>query len=78
MGSDYLFAMPSLWSGMARVMDLSGSSDSYNRSSDGKSADAKAIEIDWQLVGQDMYVAIEDFEESDEAPQESEPETACR
>ncbi len=75
MGSDYLFAMPSLWSGVARVMDLSGSCDSYNSSPDGKAADAEALEIDWQLVGQDMYVAIEDFEESDEAPQESEFET---
>ena len=58
--SDFLFAQPSLASGIARNLDLWGDFDDYNRSDTPSEADAKAIAADWLVVGQDMYDAIEE------------------
>jgi hypothetical protein len=57
--SDFLFAQPSLASGAARVLDLWGHFDDYNRSETPAEADAKAIAADWLLVGQDIIDSIE-------------------
>ena len=54
MRTDYLFAMPSTWSGAARLLDLFGVFDSYNGSATDELADARAIYSDWQIVGQDL------------------------
>ena len=43
MRTDYLFAMPSFLTGVARLLDLSGRFDVYNDSSDEAIADARAI-----------------------------------
>jgi len=54
---DFLFAQPSLWSGLARWLDLSGRFDSYNVSPDGEIADALALYSDWRAVGQELLRA---------------------
>jgi hypothetical protein len=60
--SDFLFAQPSFASGAARVFDLFGQFDEYNRSDTPDEADAKAIASDWIVVGQDLADAIEQSE----------------
>lgn len=60
--TDFLFAQPSLSSGAARVFDLFGQFDEYNRSDSPAEADAKALASDWILVGQDICEAIEQYE----------------
>ena len=70
MGSDFLFAMPSTLSGISRTLDLGGTFDSYNESSTGLEADAKALFADWNSVGDSLVRAIEVFkqDEPDGAP----------
>lgn len=60
--SDFLFAQPSFASGAARVFDLFGQFDEYNRSETPEEADAKAIASDWMVIGQDLANAIEQNE----------------
>jgi len=57
--TDFLFAQPSFASGAARLLDLWGRFDDYNRSESAAEADARAIASDWAVVGQDIYYAIE-------------------
>ena len=52
--SDFLFAVPSVWSGVARLLDLFGKFDFYNVSQTPEQADARAIYSDWRIVGQDL------------------------
>jgi hypothetical protein len=61
--TDFLFAQPSFGSGAARVLDLWGEFDDYNRSETPEEADAKAIAADWLVVGQELSDAIERQEE---------------
>jgi hypothetical protein len=56
--SDFLFAQPSYASGAARLVDLWGQFDDYNRSDSPAEADANAIAADWLIVGQDLSDAI--------------------
>jgi hypothetical protein len=58
--TDFLFAQPSFLVGVARVLDLGGtlSAHSYNESRSPSEADARAIESDWAVVGQDMREGI--------------------
>ena len=58
MRTDYLFAMPSFLTGVARLLDLSGRSNVYNDSDDEALADARAIYSDWRMVGQDIAGAM--------------------
>jgi len=60
--TDFLFAQPSLASGIARTLDLWGQFDEYNRSETPDEADAKAIASDWIVTGQDLLDAIEQNE----------------
>lgn len=57
----FLFADPSFMSGAARVIDLWGQFDDYNRSETPKEADGKAIAADWLVVGNDLQDAIEEL-----------------
>ena len=61
-GSDFLFARPSFWSGIARLLDLWGAFDDYNRSRTPVEADRRALYSDWYIVGQDILAASEQFE----------------
>lgn len=58
MRTDYLFAMPSVWSGAARVFDLFGVFDAYNDSPSDDLADARALYSDWRITGQDLAGAM--------------------
>lgn len=57
--SDYLFASPSLVSGMARATDLWGQFDAYNESPTPELADGRATYSDWLAVGRDLFNALE-------------------
>lgn len=57
--SDYLYARPSFIEGAARMVDVSGSLNTYNYSRNGAEADARAICQDWSAIGHDVYVALE-------------------
>ncbi len=65
--TDFLFAQPSFASGAARVLDLLGVFDDYNRSETPQEADGKAIAADWLVVGQDLCDAIQQQEEDSKA-----------
>jgi hypothetical protein len=58
MRTDHLFALPSVWSGAARVLDLFGVFDTYNDSPSDDLADARAIYSDWRITGQDLAGAM--------------------
>ena len=62
--SGFLFATPSFVSGAARLLDWYGLYDSYNGSPDQYEADFKALLSDWYVVGQDICVAMGQFEHS--------------
>ena len=57
-----LFSRPSFFEGMARVVDVCGSLNIYNSSSSENEADFNAILSDWEMVGNDIYKALERFE----------------
>jgi hypothetical protein len=62
MGSDFLYANPSFWSGMASAMDLGGTlSKEYNRSSTPNQADFRALRSDWAVTGLDLFNAMDKF-----------------
>ena len=71
MRTDYLFAMPSFLTGVARLLDLSGRFDVYNDSSDEAVADARAIYSDWRMVGQDLAGAMTVVEHEQATPREA-------
>jgi len=56
--TDFLFAKPSLASGVASALDLMGVFPSYNISKTPEEADAKALLNDWYNVGNDLAEAI--------------------
>lgn len=58
MGS-YLYASPSFWSGASRLLDLGNTFDQYNHSQTGKEADSLGILMDWDAVGQDLWICFE-------------------
>lgn len=57
--SDFLFARPSFLEGVGRIVDISGSLNTYNESRSNEDADARAIRQDWEAVGHDVGVALE-------------------
>jgi hypothetical protein len=62
--SGFLFATPTFTSGFARVLDLYGVYDKYNSSNSDREADCRAIWADWRVVGQDVFSALREFENS--------------
>lgn len=68
MDTTFLFATPSLWSGMARVLDIYGQFDSYNASETEEAADAKALYSDFRMIGQDLKQAMESLSTGKDAP----------
>jgi len=64
--SNYLFARPSFVEGMARMMDVSNSLNTYNQSRNGPEADARAIYEDWKALGHDVRVSLEQLRQSAE------------
>ncbi len=58
MGS-YLYSSPSFWSGVSRLLDLGNTYDQYNQSQTEKDADSVGIFMDWDAVGQDLWVTFQ-------------------
>ena len=56
-----LFAEPSFWEGVARVLDLGATLQEYNTSETEQQADAKAIRDDWRAVGYDLRSSIKTY-----------------
>lgn len=61
-----LFAMPSFLNGFARVLDLGGTFDMYNEDETTVEADYRALSSDWKQVGEDIYIAMEDYQHGQE------------
>ena len=58
-----LFARPSFYEGISRILDFANSLQSYNYDKNGAEADAKALASDWQMVGRDMKAAVAEYGE---------------
>lgn len=63
MKTNFLAADPSWLTGMARLGDLYGVFDSYNKSVNESMADSRGLFSDWSMVGQDLLVAAARFAE---------------
>lgn len=59
----FLFADANFLTGMAAVMDISGSLLVYNESPSGLEADERAIASDWAMVGFHIIAATKTLEE---------------
>ena len=57
--SDFLFARPSFFEGVARTIDLFGVLQEYNRSTSENEADAWAVYNDFRAVGEDISHSIQ-------------------
>lgn len=62
MGSRFLFAGPSFFEGVGRILDFGGTLTEYNESLTPQQADYFAMRADWALVGHDIRKAIRDIE----------------
>ncbi len=57
-----LYGMPSFLQGMAMAMDVSHTMPDFNQSSNPGLADYMALAADWRSVGNDMAMAMGEFE----------------
>lgn len=62
-----LFARPSFLEGLARVLDIGGTLQEYNRSPTPVDADDRAIRSDVAAVGNDLRSAIKKYQREYEA-----------
>lgn len=60
--SALLFAWPSFLEGIARIFDIGGTLNEYNRARSPQEADARALAADWSAVGNDIWEAIAEFD----------------
>ncbi len=58
--SELLYARPSFFSGMARILDMGAIFDSYNTSENTNIADYNALKSDWLAVGVDIKNSIQE------------------
>jgi hypothetical protein len=56
--TDFLLARPSMLEGFARVLDMGSTINIYNESLSPNEADSIAISNDFQMVGQDILIAM--------------------
>lgn len=57
----FLFARPSWLEGIARLLDFGNTLQVYNTSADPDEADAAAIALDWNAIGDDMRRAVQEI-----------------
>lgn len=69
MRTDFLFAQPSLLTGIARLFDLCGLLDDYNHSRTEQEADARGLYSDWRITGEDLLGAVQTAKQQDAARQ---------
>ena len=60
--SDFLRRRPSFLTGFASIFDFAGNLHRYEYDS-GPDADARALASDWQAIGDDLWIAMGQFEE---------------
>jgi hypothetical protein len=58
-----LYAKPSFWEGVSRLIDFSGSLNEYNYSESAGQDDSRALQSDWEFVGLDILKVMKEFEE---------------
>lgn len=56
--STFLFARPSFYEGVGRVIDFGNTLSMYNISETGEEADYSAFLADWSVIGDDIQGAI--------------------
>lgn len=59
MRSDYLFARPSGWTGVGRLLDLGGTLTEFNLGLPPADADSLALRADWAAVGADVQTVLQ-------------------
>ena len=59
--TDFLFARPSVLTGLARILDFGNTLHEYNTSPSSELADYFAMQSDWAVTGNDMWAAISHF-----------------
>lgn len=59
--TDFLFSTPTFLSGAATVINIAGNFYNFNKSESGFDADFLALENDFNIVGQDIYDAMEEL-----------------
>lgn len=52
---DFLFARPSVWEGIGRILDFGNTLNEYNNSSE---PDEIALRLDWVCVGNNLRQAL--------------------
>ena len=57
-----LFARPSAFEGVARILDFGDTLTEYNTANSPEQADVLALWSDWLAVGDDMWWAIRSYE----------------
>jgi hypothetical protein len=55
--SDFLFSTPTFINGIGSIINIAGNYYIFNYSETAEEADAKAIEADWGVIGQDLLKA---------------------
>lgn len=58
-----LYTRPSFFEGIARLFDITGSLNKYNKSRTPEEADFRAIRSDWEAVGNEISSAARKFTE---------------
>jgi hypothetical protein len=61
--TDFLFSTPTFLSGAGTAINLAGNFYDFNSSDSGFEADKKAIENDFNMIGQDIYDVIDKIKE---------------
>lgn len=56
--TSYLFARPSFFEGMGRILDLGNTMTEYNVSENPSEADRRAMLADWCAVGDDIRAVL--------------------
>lgn len=60
--TNFLFARPSFFEGMPRVLDIGGTLNEYNTSLSAEQTDSLAISADWRAIGSDLFEAFEEID----------------
>jgi hypothetical protein len=60
--SGRLFATPSFLTGLAKVLDIGSTFDSYNENASPREADYWSMISDWSAVGDDLQSALTEYD----------------
>jgi hypothetical protein len=59
----FLYASPSFFEGMARLIDFGNTLQEYNTSSSPTEADFRALQSDWAVIGDDLRNAMHQYDD---------------